>query len=181
MRAEHRSFCHELIADHYNLETQSLDQEPYRSIVVYMTETARKPKPSLSHFINLVKQGMAKEPEKAEYMASLLFYQLSSSVLTEDIITVLQKYQKEFVVVWLNDHSAHAHFYSYNQCNEAYKMLQRIPGQYSVVKMINHTKVEGTEGFKKKFRNTKKRLAEFNEEKEAETKDLEIGIENSVN
>mmetsp|Transcript_31318 Transcript_31318/g.30978 ORF Transcript_31318/g.30978 Transcript_31318/m.30978 type:complete len:726 (+) Transcript_31318:439-2616(+) len=164
MKAEHRAFCHELIADHYNLETLSLDQEPYRSVLVYMTENAKKPKPLLSHFINLVKQGIVKEPDKAEYMASLLFYQLSAAVVTDDLLDILQKYQKEFIIEWVNDHSAYAHFYSYNQCNEAYKMLQRIPGQYSVVKMINHTKTEGTEGFKKKFRNTKKKAMEFTDE-----------------
>ena len=47
-------------------------------------------------------------------------------------------------------------------------MLEKIPGQYSVLKMVSNTKQDDTTGFKKVFRNTRKaqEVKSFDDEKE---------------
>ena len=156
MKDKQRWFCHELAAFHYKLDVESLDREPYRSVYLYFTETARIPSPSLSRFVALVSQGIETEFEKKECLASLLFYQLSPSVTSEDITDVLQKFNGDFYVKWENDHSAFAHFFSISKCTEARKMLERTPGQYSIVKMIVNTPQEESNVVKKKSRNNRK-------------------------
>jgi transcriptional repressor NF-X1 len=156
MKEKQRWFCHELAANHYKLETESLDKEPYRSVYIYLTDTARIPSQLLSSFILLVDQGIEVEFEKKEPLASLLFYQLSSFVSNDDLNEVLQKYAGDYFIKWENDHSAYAHFFSIHKCSEAKKMLEKKPGQYSVVKMIVNTPANDTAGFKKVFRNSKK-------------------------
>lgn len=168
MKEKQRWLCHELATHHYKLDTQSLDKEPYRSVYIYLTDAARVPQPVLSEFVSLVNQGIETEFEKKEIMASLLFYQLSSSVTTDDLNDILQKYSGDFYIKWENDHSAYAHFFSIHKCSEAKKILERTPGQYSVVKMTMNTPAEDTTGFKKRFRNTKKakEVLSFDDEKE---------------
>ena len=53
-------------------------------------------------------------------------------------------------------------------------MLERIPGQYSIVKMIMKTEQENTTGFKKRFRNNNKakEVLTFDDEEEEEKKGL---------
>jgi hypothetical protein len=170
MKEKQRWLCHELASNHYKLDTESLDTEPYRSVYLYLTSTARVPTPLLSEFTALVGQGVEVEFEKKESVASLLFYQLSASVSTDDLNEVLQKYAGDFYIKWENDHSAFAHFFSIHKCSEARKQLERSPGQYSVVKMIVNDMNEDTTGFKKRFRNSKKakEVTSFDDVKEDE-------------
>ena len=168
MKDKQRWLCHELAAFHYKLDSESLDREPYRSVYLYFTENSRIPSPVLSKFVALVGQGIETEFEKKECLASLLFYQLSPSVTTDDITDALQKFSGDFYIKWENDHSAYAHFFSIHKCTEAKKALERTPGQYSIVKMIVNTPLEDTTGFKKKFRNSRKaqEVTSFDEEPE---------------
>ena len=163
MKPEQRWFCHEVIPYHYGLDCESVDQEPVRSIVVYMTENAKTPSPLLSEY---VKRGCVGEAAKKEPAASLFFYQLTPSITTQDMAAALQKFQGEYQIKWNNDHSAYAHFNSIHKCEEAKKVVTRIPGPFSVVKMILYDKVNEGEGFKKKFRNSKKpkEVTSFEEE-----------------
>lgn len=89
MKAKQRQICHELIQNHYNLETLSHDKEPYRSVVIYRTSDLRRPSPLLSEFVAKVDQGQAKPMEEKEVMASLLFYQMSFSDSTADVEAAL--------------------------------------------------------------------------------------------
>jgi len=82
--------------NHYKLDTESLDREPYRSVYIHLTENARIPKPLLSEFVSLVNQGLEVEFEKKEVLASLLFYRLAGSVTTDEINEVLHKFVGDF-------------------------------------------------------------------------------------
>lgn len=166
MKDRQRWFCHELASNHYKLESESVDKEPYRSVHLYFTEQSRIPNQLLSKFVSLVNQGIEVEFEKKEPLASLLFYQLSSFVTSDDLAEVLQKFHGDFYIKWENDHSAYAHFFSIHKCTEAKKMMERTPGQYSVVKLIVNTPQEDSTGFKKKFRNSRKakEVTSFEEE-----------------
>ena len=168
MKEKQRWLYHELANNHYKFETESLDKEPYRSVYIYLNDEVRIPTPLLSEFISLVNQGIETEFEKKECLASLLFYQLSSYVTTDNLNEVLQKFAGDFYIKWENDHSAYAHFFSLHKCMEAKKMLEKIPGQYSVLKMVSNTKQDDTTGFKKVFRNTRKaqEVKSFDDEKE---------------
>lgn len=166
MKEKQRWLCHELASNHYKLESESLDKEPYRSVYIHLTAAARLPRPLLSEFVQLVNSGAEVEFEKKEVMASLLFYQLAGSVTTDDLNDVLRKYTGEFFVKWENDHSAYAHFFSIHTCTEAQKTCKATPGQFSIVKMTVNTPQEDTAGFKKRFRNSKKpkEVKEFEED-----------------
>lgn len=166
MKDKQRWLCHELASNHYKLDTESLDKEPYRSVYIHLTETARIPKPLLSEFVLLVNQGIEVEFEKKEVVASLFFYKLSGFVTNDEISEVLKKFAGQFYIKWENDHSAYVHFFSIYKCTEAEKLCKGIPGQYSVVKMIVNTPQEDTTGYKKRFRNSRKtqEVKEFDEE-----------------
>jgi hypothetical protein len=166
MKDKQRWLCHELASNHYKLDSESLDKEPYRSVYVNLTVEARVPTPLLSEFVSLVSSGVEVEFEKKEILASLLFYQLSASVTSEDLTDVLHKFSGDFFIKWENDHSAYAHFFSIHQCTEAEKTCKASPGQFSIVKMTVNTPQEDTSGFKKRFRNSKKpkEVLEFEEE-----------------
>lgn len=166
MKDKNRWLCHELALNHYKLDTESLDREPYRSVYIHLTENARIPKPLLSEFVSLVNQGLEVEFEKKEVLASLLFYRLAGSVTTDEINEVLHKFVGDFFIKWENDHSAYVHFFSIYKCTEAEKLCKSMPGQYSVVKMIVNTPQEDASGYKKRFKNSRraKEVKEFDEE-----------------
>jgi hypothetical protein len=92
---------------------------------------------------------------------------------TEDIQHALKKFEGEFEVKWVNDHSALASFYNINICHEAKKLLDNRPGPFSISRIVK-PEVEGetTEQPKaqpaKRFTNSKRRKHVIDEDLEEE-------------
>jgi hypothetical protein len=159
MKGELRHIVHELLRKHYLLDTESFDKEPKRSVIAYRTPQLRIPRRLLSAFIEEVDQGIAMLKVKT-VAASLLFYNLTRGDTMETISEALSRYEDEFYVEWLNDHSAYAHFYSLPKAVEANRKLTSIPGPYASVKLIQEGLPTSDPDYRRRFKNTRKHNAE---------------------
>jgi hypothetical protein len=156
MKHEFREFIHEYLNNYFNIESQSHDKEPNRSVIIYKTQDTKTPSSLLSSYLSLYNAGQVKPAEQKEAMASLTFYQLQQCDTTADIARALQKWTGDFYIKWVNDHSAAAHFYSLHRCKEARDYLTSLPGPFSVLKFESHVETPVATDFKRRFRNSKK-------------------------
>lgn len=166
MTQSQRAFCHEYLTTHFELETESVDKEPNRTIVAYLSPRARLPVPLLSA---VPQSTLEAGEEPREVVAHLLFYQLQMQDTTDELKAALGKFAGEFHVKWVNDHSAMACFYNLQRCTAAKEMLESRPGPFSVFRLVQECKMpKPAVAPPKKFCNSRKKAKEvmdFEEEK----------------
>ena len=167
MNQAQRGATHDLVNNHYNMETISHDYEPNRSVAVYYVPEAKTPKENLGSVIKKIEAGELKKKEKRPFQAALLFYQLQMNDRTEDVQDALKRFEGEFEVTWVNDHSAQCNFFSLSMAYEAKRCIETRPGPYSICRLIkNQTEetVDQQPAQKKRFRNSKRNPEETKEE-----------------
>jgi hypothetical protein len=166
MNQYQRTFCHEYLTTHFELETESVDREPNRTVVVYMSPKARIPVPLLSA---VPQSTLEAGEEPREVVAHLLFYQLQMQDTSDELKAALTKFAGEFHIRWVNDHSAMACFYNLQRCTAAKEMLENKPGPFSICRLVQECKMpKPTIAPPKKFCNSRKKAKEvtdFEEEK----------------
>jgi len=88
---------------------------------------------------------------------------------TEDVQDALKRFEGEFEVTWVNDHSAQCNFFSLSMAYEAKRYIETRPGPYSICRLIkNQTEqaVEEQPARKRRFKNSKRNPEETKEEDE---------------
>ena len=158
MNQAQRAFCHDYLTTHFEFETEAVDKEPNRTIVVYLTPRARLPSPLLS---SVPPTTLEVIDEPRETIAHILFYQLQMQDTTEELKDTLSKFAGEFYVKWVNDHSAMACFYNLQRCMAAKEMLESRPGPFSVCRLVQESKLpKSSPAPPRKFTNSRKKATE---------------------
>jgi len=109
MNSFYRSVIHQL-AEFYKLESVSFDEEPRRNVCVTKTFRSAVPTATLSAIV--AKHPVPKQPGTGDGInkngkpAGLLFYDLTSQILSENIHHALKAHQGEYFLKWIDDTSA---------------------------------------------------------------------------
>ncbi len=134
-----RQIIHELCKP-YNLDSESMDREPYRNVIVTKRRDSKTPPVLLSTIIQeeILKQQQQQQQQQNNNSnmnsssssssssgnnpsrpSSILIYDLNPDVKTHHLMTLLQTFENQFTLKWIDDFSALAIFNNYNVMRSA--------------------------------------------------------------
>ena len=127
MNSFYRNVIHQL-TEHYKLESVSYDHEPYRNVVV--TKNLRSTIPNVTLTELTSRNPIPRQPgtgdgiNKEGKPASLLFYELTPAIKTDDLNIPLRQFKGEYYIKWIDDESAVATFNSEKTMKQALTTLE---------------------------------------------------------
>jgi len=143
-----RQLVHEL-AKYYHLETQSLDKEPLRSVIVARTRESKLPNMLLSEFMAL-RQPLASSTQSGSSsvgsrgpVSALHIHNLQSYVKTPHLVAFLQPFAGHYKLQWIDDSNCLALFDSELTMRTALSELSG--GLFSVKVYKDHLEASPTE------------------------------------